>query len=161
MNIYCTCAIITCTSYPFSHFLRSKNVFSRGFCLKILVLCMVGIQERFLIKSKSIMLQIASYVAKIKIKISIYMKIGIPTSKMSSHHCTSVAQQLATTIMRRYATVLTVHLVSFSFFFTNSMSIIVKLGQKNWGNSTLSPILIAIYFTYPLQVSCAYLHTSM
>ena len=63
LNIYCTCAILTCILYPFSHFLKSKNV-SRGFCLKILVLCMVGIQERFLIKSKSIMLQIASYLCQ-------------------------------------------------------------------------------------------------
>ena len=32
-------------------FLKSKNVFSRGFFLEILSLCMVSIQERFLIKS--------------------------------------------------------------------------------------------------------------
>ena len=35
----------------FTHFLKSKNVFSRGFFLKTLALCMVSIQERFLIKS--------------------------------------------------------------------------------------------------------------
>ena len=35
----------------FTHFLKSKNVFSKGLFLKILALCMVSIQERFLIKS--------------------------------------------------------------------------------------------------------------
>ena len=35
----------------FTHFLKAKNVFLRGFFHKILALCMVSIQERFLIKS--------------------------------------------------------------------------------------------------------------
>ena len=35
----------------FIHILKSKNVFSRDFFLKILALCMVSIQKRFLIKS--------------------------------------------------------------------------------------------------------------
>ena len=36
----------------FTRLLKSKNVFSRGFFLKILALGMVSIQERFLIKSQ-------------------------------------------------------------------------------------------------------------
>ena len=40
--------IITRGLYTFTHFLKSKNVFSRGFFLKILALCMVSIQEWFL-----------------------------------------------------------------------------------------------------------------
>ena len=35
----------------FTQVLKSKNIFSRGFFLKIQALCMVSIQERFLIKS--------------------------------------------------------------------------------------------------------------
>ena len=38
------------TFYLFTHFMKSKNVFSVGFFLKILVFFMVSIQERFLIK---------------------------------------------------------------------------------------------------------------
>jgi hypothetical protein len=37
--------------YTFTHFLKSKDIFSRGVLLKILALCMSSIQERFLIKS--------------------------------------------------------------------------------------------------------------
>ena len=36
----------------FTHFLKSQKVFSRILFLKILALCMVSIQERFLIKSR-------------------------------------------------------------------------------------------------------------
>ena len=43
-NPYAVCIL-------FTHFLMSKNVFSRGFFLEILALCMVSIQERFQIKS--------------------------------------------------------------------------------------------------------------
>ena len=46
-------AIITRGLYTFfSHFLKSKTVFSWGFFLKILALCMVSIQKRLLVKSE-------------------------------------------------------------------------------------------------------------
>ena len=42
-------AIIARGLYTFVHFLKSKNVFSMGFFLKILALCMVSIQERVIV----------------------------------------------------------------------------------------------------------------
>ena len=44
-------AIVTHGLYIFTHFLKSISFFSRSFFQKILLLCMVGIQEWFLIKS--------------------------------------------------------------------------------------------------------------
>ena len=48
---YRTRVIIIRGLYTFYLLLKSKNVFSKGFFLKILFLCMVRTQEQFLIKS--------------------------------------------------------------------------------------------------------------
>ena len=48
---YRTSVIIVCII--FTHFLEFKNVFSMRFFLKILSLCMVSIQEQFLISERS------------------------------------------------------------------------------------------------------------
>ena len=51
--MYRTLAIITSGLYTFYPLFEVQKRFSRGFFLKILALCMVSIQERFLIKSGS------------------------------------------------------------------------------------------------------------
>ena len=57
----------------FTHFLKSKNVFSRGFFLKILALCMVSIQERVIV----------ARVRYVKFILLLYWKIRIIHSSLS------------------------------------------------------------------------------
>ena len=63
--IYRTRAIITRGLYISTQLLKSKNIFSRGFFLKILALCMVSIQERLSIKSRMMKIKISKIMKKL------------------------------------------------------------------------------------------------
>ena len=66
--------------------LKSKNVFSRGFFLKILALCMVSIQEQFLIKSG---LQWRSYG-----RLFLVNGYLLHVPRLSSHQCVKFSDSL-------------------------------------------------------------------